>query len=271
MGQSNCPNVAESWTLKMTILDAFKLDNKVALVTGSNRGLGQAIAIGLAEAGADVIGVSRGEEASETASSIQSLGRQYHHIQADLLSHDADACKSLVDGAVKLFGRLDILVNNAGIVRRTPALDFSESDWDDVLQVNLKAAFFLAQASAHHMRASGGKIINIASMLSYQGGITVPSYTASKHAIMGITSALANEWAKYGINVNGIAPGYMRTDNTAALQANEDRNQAIIARIPAGDWGHPNEMKGAVVYLASDAASYVHGTILNVDGGWMSR
>ncbi len=255
----------------MAILDKFRLDNKVALVTGSNRGLGQALAIALVEAGADVIGVSRGESAQETAKAIETTGQAYHHIQADLSTLDANGCQQLVKKAIAIHGHVDILVNNAGIIRRTPALDFSESDWDDVLQVNLKAVFFLAQAIANHMKERGGKIINIASMLSYQGGITVPSYTASKHGIVGITRALANEWAQYGINVNAIAPGYMATDNTADLRANSERNTAIVARIPAGDWGNPDDLQGAVVYLASDAATYVHGTILDVDGGWMAR
>lgn len=255
----------------MGILDKFRLDNKITLVTGSNRGLGQAMAIGLAEAGATVIGVSRGTSADDTQSAVEAAGQSYYHIQADLGTMNADDCENLVQQIMDTHSRLDILVNNAGIIRRTPAFDFSESDWDDVLQVNLKAAFFLAQAAASHMKEHGGKIINIASMLSYQGGITVPSYTAAKHGIVGITRALANEWAQYGINVNAIAPGYMRTDNTAALQANPERNPAIVARIPAGDWGNPEDIQGAVVYLASDAAKYVHGTILDVDGGWLAR
>ncbi|MEO1288857.1 MAG: 2-dehydro-3-deoxy-D-gluconate 5-dehydrogenase KduD [Chloroflexota bacterium] len=255
----------------MGILDTFRLDEKIALVTGANRGLGQAMAIGLADAGATVIGVSRGDSAEATATAIEATGQVYHHIQCDLSTLDASGCGQLIEQAISSHGQLDILVNNAGIIRRTPALDFSEADWDDVLQVNLKVVFFLAQATANHMREKGGKIINIASMLSYQGGITVPSYTASKHGIVGITRALANEWAQYGINVNAIAPGYMVTDNTAALRANPERNPAIVARIPAGAWGNPDDLQGAVVYLASDAARYVHGTILDVDGGWMAR
>jgi len=255
----------------MGILDNFKLNDKVALVTGANRGLGQAMAIGLAEAGASVIGVSRGESADETRQAIEATGQSYHHIAADLSTLNAEGCANLINQAIKRHGRLDILVNNAGIIRRTPALDFSETDWDDVLQVNLKAAFFLAQSAARHMKDRGGKIINVASMLSYQGGITVPSYTASKHGMMGITRALANEWAQHGINVNAIAPGYMATDNTAALRANPERNPAIVARIPAGDWGKPDDLKGAVVFLASNAATYVHGTTLDVDGGWLAR
>ncbi|MEM9950833.1 MAG: 2-dehydro-3-deoxy-D-gluconate 5-dehydrogenase KduD [Chloroflexota bacterium] len=255
----------------MGILDTFRLDEKIALVTGANRGLGQAMAIGLADAGATVIGVSRSDSAEATATAIEATGQVYHHIQSDLSTLDADGCRQLIEQVIANHGQLDILVNNAGIIRRTPALDFSEGDWDDVLQVNLKVVFFLAQAIANHMREKGGKIINIASMLSYQGGITVPSYTASKHGIVGITRALANEWAQYGININAIAPGYMVTDNTAALRANPERNPEIVARIPAGAWGNPDDLQGAVVYLASDAARYVHGTILDVDGGWMAR
>lgn len=255
----------------MAILDKFKLDGKVVLVTGANRGLGQAMAIGLAEAGATVTGVSRGESADETARAIKAAGQSYHHLQADLSTLDAAGCQQLVNQLVATHSRLDILVNNAGIIRRTPAFDFSESDWDDVLQVNLKVVFFLAQAVARQMKDSGGKIINIASMLSYQGGITVPSYTVSKHGVMGLTRALANEWAQHGINVNAIAPGYMVTDNTSALRANPERNSAIVARIPAGHWGEPDALKGAVVFLASDAAQYIHGTTLDVDGGWMAR
>lgn len=256
----------------MSVLDLFALNGKAALVTGANRGLGQAMAIGLAEAGANVVGVSRGEDAPETATAIASIGREYRHIQLDLGEVTAETAKKTISETVELLGRLDILVNNAGIIRRTPAFDFSEDDWDDVLQVNLKAVFLLAQASANHMKNNGGgKIINIASMLSYQGGITVPSYTASKHGVMGLTRALANEWASSNINVNAIAPGYMATDNTAALQANEERNRAIVARIPAGMWGKPDDIKGAVIYLASEASRYVHGTTLDVDGGWMAR
>ncbi len=254
----------------MSILDRFKLDGKIALVTGANRGLGQAMAIGLAEAGASIIGVSRGASADETKHEIEAVGQSYHHISADLSILDAAGCATLVQQAVSIHNQVDILVNNAGIIRRTPALDFSESDWDDVLQVNLKVVFFIAQAVARQM-TNGGKIINIASMLSYQGGITVPSYTASKHGIVGLTRALANEWAKDGINVNAIAPGYMETDNTAALRANPERNPAIIARIPAGNWGKPDDLKGAVIFLASDAATYIHGTTLDIDGGWMAR
>lgn len=255
----------------MSILESFRLDGKVALVTGANRGLGQAMAIALAEAGAQIIGVSLSASADRTAQAIEASGQSYRHIQADLSTFNAQMCKELIDGLASSFGGLDILVNNAGIIRRTPAIDFSEADWDDVLQVNLKAAFFLAQSAAQHMMGQGGKIINVASMLSYQGGITVPSYTASKHGMVGITRALANEWAQHGINVNAIAPGYMATDNTAALRANPERNPAIVARIPAGDWGKPEDLQGAVVFLASAASHYVHGTVLDVDGGWLAR
>jgi 2-deoxy-D-gluconate 3-dehydrogenase len=254
----------------MTTLDRFKLDGKVALVTGANRGLGEAMAVALAEAGADVAGLNRAE-AGSIASQLEALGRCYHHLPLDLATASVSDLQNVIARVIEKFGRLDILVNNAGMIRRTPALDFTESDWDDVLQVNLKAAFFLSQSAAKHMAANGGgKIINIASMLSYQGGINVPAYTASKHGIMGITRALANEWAKHHINVNAIAPGYMHTDNTAALRADEKRSQAILSRIPAGHWGTPDDLKGAVVFLASDAARYVHGAILPVDGAWLS-
>ncbi len=255
----------------MSILDSFKLNGKVALVTGCSRGLGQAMTIGLAEAGADIIGVSRGSSADETAQAVKAVGQSYDHISADLSSLDAQGCKNLVEQAIDVHGKLDIVVNNAGIIRRSPALEFSEQDWNDVLQVNLNTLFFIAQAAANHMRATGGKIINIASMLSYQGGITVPAYAASKHGVVGVTRALANEWAQYGVNVNAIAPGYMATDNTAPLRADSERNASIVSRIPAGDWGQPDALKGAIVFLASDASEYVHGTTLDVDGGWLAR
>jgi len=255
----------------MSILDSFKLNGKVALVTGVSRGLGQAMAIGLAEAGADIIGVSRVSSTDETAQAIEAVGQSYDYISADLSTLDAKGCQALIQQAIDVHSKLNILVNNAGIIRRSPALEFSEQDWDAVLQVNLKALFFIAQATANHMQSIGGKIINIASLLSYEGGITVPAYTASKHGVMGVTRALANEWAQYGINVNAIAPGYMATDNTAPLRADAERNASIVSRIPAGDWGHPDALKGAVVFLASDASAYVHGTTLDVDGGWLAR
>src|SRR5215203_1237430 len=236
------------------ILDLFKLNGKVALVTGADKGLGQGFAFALAEAGADIIGLSR-SDSNATAESIRTLGRQYHALHCDFQSTNADALRSSVDESATQFGRLDILVNNAGTIRRGPALDFSEADWDDVIQVNLKSVFFLSQAAARIMsKNGGGKIINIASMLSFQGGINVISYAAAKSALAGITRGLANEWAKHNINVNAIAPGYMATDNTAVLRSDTNRAPAILDRIPAGRWGTPDDLKGAVVFLASSAS-----------------
>jgi 2-dehydro-3-deoxy-D-gluconate 5-dehydrogenase len=256
----------------MTILDSFRLDGKVALVTGANRGLGQAMALALGEVGADIVGVNRTGDAEETSQQIEALGRRYLSIATDLNQTTVHDLTAIVGRTVQEMGRLDILVNNAGIVRRTPALDYSEEDWDAVIQINLKAAFFLAQAAARVMVKQGqGKIINVASMLSYQGGILVPSYTSAKSGLMGLTRALANEWASLGINVNAIAPGYMATDNTTALRADENRNAAIMARIPAGRWGQPDDLKGAVVFLASSASDYMHGATIPVDGGWLAR
>jgi len=253
------------------ILDSFKLDGKVAIVTGAAQGLGQAMAIALAEAGADIASLDRvGCEA--TCEAVRALGRRYHESVVDFRKASVADLNSLVDRIVKEFGHIDILVNNAGIIRRTPAIDFSETDWDDVLQIDLKAAFFLSQAVGRAMIAQrGGKIINIASMLSFQGGINVPSYTAAKSGLAGITRALANEWAKHGINVNAIAPGYMATDNTVALRSDPERSKSILERIPAGRWGIPEDLKGAAVFLASAASDYVHGAILPVDGGWLTR
>jgi len=253
------------------ILELFKLDGKVALVTGAGQGLGQGMALALAEAGADIAGLDRsGCEA--TCEAVCALGRRYHQVTCDLRTASLDDLNQVVNQIVMDLGRLDILVNNAGIIRRAPALDFSEEDWDDVLQINLKSAFFLSQAAARVMVPQGhGKIINVASMLSFQGGVFVPSYTAAKSGIAGITRALANEWAKYGLNVNAIAPGYMATDNTAALRADTNRAAAILERIPAGRWGMPDDLKGAAVFLASPASDYMHGAILPVDGGWLTR
>ena len=252
------------------VLDDFKLNGKVAIVTGCNTGLGQAIAIGLAEAGTEIAGVAR-RDATETQEAIQALGRRFHLIKIDLL--EPDAPKRISQATVDAFGRIDILVNNAGIIRRNDALEYTEEDWDEVMNTNLKALFFLSQAVARQFlkQGTGGKIINIASMLSFQGGIRVPSYTASKHAVAGLTKIMANELAAYGINVNAIAPGYMATANTQALRDDPKRNAEILARIPAGRWGESEDFKGAAVFLASDAGSYVHGTILTVDGGWMGR
>jgi 2-deoxy-D-gluconate 3-dehydrogenase len=252
------------------IFDLFKLDGKVALVTGAGQGLGQGMSIALAEAGADIASLDRiGCEG--TCESVKALGRRYFETKLDLREASVAELTAAVDRIVKEFGRLDILVNNAGAIRRTPAIDFSETDWDDVLKINLKAAFFLSQAVARVMMSQqGGKIINIASMLSFQGGINIPSYTAAKSGIAGITRALANEWAKHAINVNAIAPGYMATDNTAALRADPVRSKSILGRIPAGRWGTPDDLKGAVVFLASPAADYINGAILPVDGGWLA-
>jgi len=253
------------------ILDSFKLNGKVALITGAGQGLGQGMSLALTEAGANIIGLDR--IASEaTGEAVRALGRSYRQVVCDLCSASMDELNRIVVEGVTEMGRLDILVNNAGIIRRAPALEFTEADWDDVLQINLKAAFFLAQAAARVMVPQGnGKIINIASMLSFQGGIIVPSYTAAKSGIVGVTRALANEWAKYNININAIAPGYMATDNTAALRADATRSASILDRIPAGRWGTPDDLKGVVVFLASAASNYMNGAVIPVDGGWLSR
>jgi 2-deoxy-D-gluconate 3-dehydrogenase len=250
-------------------MSGFDLKGRVAAVTGANTGLGRAIAEALAGAGADVALVGRSDPA-ETLAAIQSLGRRAIWVSADLGSKpDYTAIVAEITGKL---GGLNVLVNNAGIIRRANAIDFTEADWDAVLDVNLKAVFFLSQAAARHMIPhGGGKIINIASMLSFQGGIRVPSYTASKSGIAGLTRLLANEWAAQGINVNAIAPGYFATNNTAALQADPKRNSEILGRIPAGRWGDPQDLGGAAVFLASDAANYVQGIILPVDGGWLAR
>lgn len=247
----------------------FSLEGKVALVTGGNAGLGQAMAIALAQAGADIAAVSR-RAADETGGAVKLAGRRFHAIEADLAS--TKPIEGIVAETERALGSLDILVNNAGIIRRADATEFTEKDWDDVMNVNIKSAFFLAQAAGKRMIANGrGKIINIASMLSFQGGIRVSSYAASKSAIAGITKLLANEWAAKGVNVNAIAPGYMATDNTASLRADEKRNADILARLPAGRWGDPKDLGGATVFLASAASDYVHGIVLPVDGGWLAR
>ena len=252
-------------------MDQFKLDGRVALVTGAARGLGQAAALALAEAGAHIVAVNR-SDTSETQQLVTALGRRCAYIPCDLGAASPADLAQVVEQAVAELARLDILVNNAGIIRRAPALEFAEADWDDVLQINLKAVFFLSQAAARAMvRQGAGKIINIASMLSFQGGVRVPAYTAAKSGVAGLTRALANEWASRNINVNAIAPGYMVTDNTAALRADAIRSQSILERIPAGRWGEPEDLKGAVVFLASDAARYLHGAIIPVDGGWLAR
>jgi len=253
-----------------TILDKFKLDGKVALVTGASRGLGQAIAIGLAEAGADLALVDI-LEMDETQKKIKVLGRKTVVIKADLSS--IKNVGPIVESAVNEFDKINILVNNAGIIRRAPLTDFTEKDWDDVININQKTLFFLTQAVAKVMieKGQGGKVINIASLLSFQGGILVPSYTASKSAVMGLTRLMANELAPHGINVNAIAPGYMATDNTAPLRADEKRNKAILERIPAGRWGKPEDLQGIAVFLASEASDYMQGYTVAVDGGWLAR
>ncbi len=255
-------------------MSRFDLTGKVAVVTGANTGIGQGIAVALAEAGANIAAVGR-SRAEETAAKIRALGRQCLLVDADLSS--IAPVEGVVSQVVDSLGSLDILVNNAGIIRRDDALDFSEADWDAVMDTNLKVLFFLCQAAAKHMVGwsgqSGrrGKIINIASMLSFQGGIRVPSYTASKSGVAGLTKLLANEWAPKGINVNAIAPGYIATNNTAALQADESRNRQIMERIPEGRWGDPADIGGAAVFLSSSAADYVQGHTLAVDGGWLAR
>ena len=252
------------------VLNSFSLEGKVALVTGCNTGLGQAMAVGLAQAGCDIVGVNRSEP-NETLDQVHALGRRFLDLRADLTQ--ISPVPRLIESAVLEMGRIDILVNNAGIIRREDALNFSEKDWDDVMNVNSKTLFFMAQAVARQFikQGGGGKIINIASMLSYQGGIRVPSYTASKSAVMGLTRLLANEWAKHNINVNAIAPGYMVTNNTEQLRADEGRSQEILDRIPAGRWGEQEDIMGPVVFLASSASDYVNGYTLAVDGGWLAR
>jgi len=252
------------------ILDKFKLDGKAALVTGASRGLGQAIAIGLAEAGADVALVDL-LSLEDTRAKIEKLDRKVVAINADLST--LKGIVPIVKTAVETFGKIDILVNNAGIIRRAPLTQFTEKDWDDVININQKTLFFLSQAVAQVMieKEQGGKIINIASLLSFQGGILVPSYTASKSAVVGLTRLMANELAAHGINVNAIAPGYMATDNTAPLRADPKRNQAILDRIPAGRWGQPQDLQGVAVFLASAASDYLNGYTIAMDGGWLAR
>ena len=251
-------------------MSPFDLTGKVAIVTGANTGLGQAIAEALAAAGADIVAVGRTPPV-DTRFAVEALGRRFHDISADLTT--LEPIGRIVAETVEHFGGIDILVNNAGIIRRNDAVDFSEDDWDAVMDVNLKTTFFLTQAVGRQMiqQGRGGKIVNIASMLSYQGGVRVPSYAASKSGLAGMTKALANEWASKGINVNAIAPGYFSTNNTTALRADEVRSRDILARIPAGRWGTPADIGGAAVFLASSAADYVHGTLLAVDGGWLAR
>ncbi len=253
------------------ILDDFKLDGKVAIVTGTRRGLGQGMTLGLAEAGADIAAFDRSDPL-ETREKVLALGRRFMPMHVDLATATPAELKAKVDRVVQEWGHIDILVNSAGTTHRQVALEHSEEGWDAVLQVNLKAMFFLCQAAAPHFIAQGrGKIINIASMLSFQGGIRVLAYAVSKSGVAGLTRGLANEWAPKGINVNAIAPGYMATDMTEILMKDSVRNPQILARIPAGRWGKPDDLKGVVVFLASAASDYLHGAIIPVDGGWLSR
>ncbi|MDF2614629.1 MAG: 2-deoxy-D-gluconate 3-dehydrogenase [Clostridia bacterium] len=252
------------------ILNKFSLEGKVAIVTGASTGLGQGISLGLASAGANIVGVDY-VEMPETEEKVKALGKDFLGVTANLLS--IEPVQGIIDQAVAKFGKVDILVNNAGIIRRCDAIDFTEKDWDDVMNINIKTVFFFAQAAAKQFikQNSGGKIINIASMLSYQGGIRVPSYTSSKSGVMGVTRALANEWAKHNINVNAIAPGYMATNNTTALRDDADRSASILERIPAGRWGTPDDVSAPAVFLASEASDYINGYTVAVDGGWLAR
>jgi 2-deoxy-D-gluconate 3-dehydrogenase len=248
----------------------FDLSGRVALVSGANTGLGQAIAIALAKAGADIVAAGR-SPADETAAQVAAAGRSFEFLHADF-SGSTQSIQEVADAAHAWRGRLDILVNNAGTIHRADSLEVTEADWDRVVDTNLKAPFFLSQAAALHMARQGtGKIINIASMLSFQGGLRVPAYSASKSGIAGLTRALANEWAQAGINVNAIAPGYFATNNTAPLREDPVRALSILARIPAARWGSPDDLAGAAVFLASRASDYVHGIVLPVDGGWLAR
>jgi len=253
------------------VLDHFRLDGKNALVTGSHRGLGAAIAIALAEAGANVACHGRSLEPGEAPDKIRGLGRKSAYFAGDI--GDASVCVSLIEKTVREFGSLDILVNNAGIIRRAPAAEYSAADWDEVIATNMTSVFHLSQGAGRQMlnQKKGGKIVSIASVLSFQGGVYVPAYAAAKGGLAQLTRAFANEWAVYGINVNAIAPGYMTTDNTAALRNDVARNKAIVDRIPAGRWGDPWELGGAAVFLCSAASNYVHGHVLVVDGGWLGR
>ena len=248
----------------------FDLTGKVALVTGGNTGLGQGIALALAEAGADIVSVAL-SDSDETVAKVQALGRRAHAISADLTS--IEPVERVVQEALAAMGRIDILVNNAGLIRRADAVDFTEADWDLVMNINLKTVFFMSQAVARQFikQGDGGKIINIASMLSFQGGIRVPSYTASKSGVAGLTKLMANEWAPHRITANAIAPGYFATANTQALREDPVRSAEILGRIPAGRWGEPSDLGGAAVFLASRASDYVQGAILPVDGGWQAR
>jgi 2-deoxy-D-gluconate 3-dehydrogenase len=256
----------------MGVLEDLRLDGKVALVTGAARGLGAGMAAGLAEAGADVVGLDV-SPMNETERSVTATGRRFYAMSRDLMQTKAEGAAEIVAACVSEMGRLDVLVNNAGIIRRDAALEFGQDDWEGVIQINLSAAFYLSQAAARRFveQGGGGKIVNTASVLSYEGGITVPSYAASKAGIANLTRALANEWAPLGINVNAIAPSYYTTELTGAIRENEERSTALLARIPAGRYGEPEDLKGAVVLLSSAAGDFIHGSVLPVDGGWLGR
>lgn len=256
----------------MNNLSLFDLTGKVALVTGAAQGLGQGIAEGLAQAGAIVVCLDK-NPLSETLGRIEQMDGEAYAIHGDLFGLTPITARRIIEDCVETAGRLDIMVNNAGIIRRSPAVDFSADDWYEVLDIDLNSVFFLSQAMARHCirEEQRGKIINLASMLSFQGGMNVPAYAAAKSGVLGLTRALANEWAHLGINVNALAPGYFVTDVTSAIRANEERNRSVLARIPAGRWGEPSDLQGAAVFLASSASDYVHGTALPVDGGWLSN
>jgi 2-deoxy-D-gluconate 3-dehydrogenase len=253
------------------VLEKFRLDDKVALVTGASAGLGAAIAVALAEAGAHVAAHGNSRTPDATCEIASRTGRRSLALRGDLA--DKSVPRQIIEKTLEEFGRLDILVNNAGTIRRAPAVEYGEEDWAAVIEVNLSSVFRLSQLAGRHMieRGAGGKIVNVASLLSFQGGITVPAYAASKGGVAQLTKALANEWARHGVNVNAVAPGYMRTDNTAALQRDETRNRQILERIPAGRWGEPEDLAGAAVFLSSPASDYVNGHVLVVDGGWLGR
>jgi 2-deoxy-D-gluconate 3-dehydrogenase len=250
--------------------DPFRLEGSIALVTGASTGIGAEIAIALARAGADVACAGNTRSPEETCDRVRAVGRHALPLRGDLA--DRKTPGALVDEVVGVFGRIDLLINNAGLIRRAPALEYTADDWDEVIEVNLSAVFRLCQSAGEKMLAAGrGKIVNIASLLSFQGGIRVPAYTAAKAGVAQLTKALANEWAARGVNVNAIAPGYIRTDNTAALHADPARNRQILERIPAGRWGDPADLVGAAVFLCSPASDYIHGHVLVVDGGWLGR
>ena len=252
------------------ILDLFRLDNQIAVITGGNRGLGLGIATALAQAGAHIVSVQRTEDVAQLAQNVAAAGREMLPLSLDIAQDES--AEQVLKATLNRFGRADILVNNAGIQKRHPSENFPTKDFDDVMNVNFRAVFLFCQVFGREMLLQGrGKIINVASLLSFQGGFTVPAYAAAKHAVAGLTKALCNEWSSKGINVNAIAPGYMETDMNVALKADVNRNQAISARIPAGRWGQPEDMGGLAVFLASRASDYIHGQVIGVDGGWMAR